>query len=170
MAATSVPENWACINGGDEYEFDKFEVLEINGTLLVSLLEESQVEECDDERLTSVIRSLEAEIYPIKIGDHNLPTLLEWGSSSDNCQPSDAAQVDGQDCSAAHDLDFHWMDVEMDPSSPSDGMANWYMDPCGDELEGIIEFGGIGDSLIFFGVPLEEELSYGTLWQGPHST
>ena len=163
--AASVPENWACINADDD-EFDQFEVNKIDGAFLMSLLEESHNEECDDERLTSVSRSLEAEINPIVIDGHDSPM-----HELDNCQPSEAAQVDGQDSSMAHDLDLHWMDVEMDPASPSDEMTNWYMDPCGDEFDAIIEFGGVRDhSQNLYGVVHLEELSYGSLWQETHTS
>ena len=162
--AASVPENWACINAAAD-EFDQFEVNKIDGVLLMSLLEESHNEECDDERLTSVIRSLEAEINPIVMDGHDSPM-----HELDNCQPSEAAQVDDQDSSMAHDLDLYWMDVEMGPASPSDEMTNWYMDPCGDEFDAIIEFGCVSDySQNLYGVHLEE-LSYGCLWQETHTS
>ncbi|GFZ07605.1 hypothetical protein Acr_19g0005420 [Actinidia rufa] len=157
--AASVPENWACINGDDD-EFDQFKVNEIDSDLLMSLLEELHGEECDDERLTSMIRSLEAEINPIVMDGHDLPM-----HNSDSCQPSDAAQVDGQDCSMAHDLDLHWMHVEMAPASPSDEMTNWYMDPCGDEFDGVRDH-----SQNLYGVVHLEELSYGSLWQETHTS
>uniref|UniRef100_A0A5B7ASK9 Uncharacterized protein n=1 Tax=Davidia involucrata TaxID=16924 RepID=A0A5B7ASK9_DAVIN len=161
--ASSKPENWACINGNDD--FDNFEVTEINGALLMSLLEESQGEECDDERLRSVIQSLEAEIDSNMMDGHDSLVETEWGS-----QLSGGGQVDGHDCSTSHDLDFNWMDMEMVPSLPGDDMTNWYMDPCGDEMDGIIEFGGVRDySHIYYGIPLEEN-GCGSLWQETNAT
>ncbi|GMP66240.1 hypothetical protein CsSME_00026673 [Camellia sinensis var. sinensis] len=66
MVVSVVTENWASINS-DADEFEKFEIPEIDSALLMSLLEESQADQdCDDddERLMTVIRSLEAEIDP----------------------------------------------------------------------------------------------------------
>ncbi|CAL5336154.1 unnamed protein product [Camellia sinensis] len=181
MASSSVAENWACMINGDD-EFDRFEVPEIDTALLMSLLEESQVDQdCDDERLTSVIRSLEAEIEfdPNMMDgqdDHHLPLQPHHQRDGNlkGCQPSDGAQVDGGDCSDPHDdLDFNWMDVEMAPSSPSDDIANWYMDPYGGEMERIIEFidQARDYSHTSYGVPLEEHSgAYGYLWQETHTS
>jgi len=170
--AGSLPEK-AFINGVDE-GLDQFEVQEIDGALLMSLLEESNAEDCDDDKLTSVIRSLEAEIDPNMMDGHDLSMDLGWGSNPENFQPFDVAQVDDLDCSISHDLDdFDWMEMEMEmipPSSPSDEMNNWYMDPCGDELDGVIGFGAVTDfSNMYYGVPLEE-LTYGSLWQETHNS
>ncbi|KAF7112657.1 hypothetical protein RHSIM_RhsimUnG0205200 [Rhododendron simsii] len=165
--AVSLPEHWACVDGND-HDFNQFEVQEIDGALLMSLLEEPNAEDCDNGQLTSVIRSLEAEIDPDLINGDDLSMELGWGADSEGFQPFDAAQVNGLDfCSIAHDLDdFDWMEVEMiPPSSPSNEMNNWYMDPCGDELDGIIGFGDFSN--MYYGVPLEE-LAYGSLWQETH--
>ncbi|XP_059664514.1 uncharacterized protein LOC132310349 [Cornus florida] len=165
--ASALPENWSHINGSDD--FDQFEVPEINTALLMSLLEESQVEECDDERLRSVIQSLEAVIDPNRLDGHDSLVEMEWGSGNLNgcTTPSDGEQLNGQDCSTSLDLDFSWMDVEMVPSSPSDEMTNWYMDSFRDGTDGVIELGDY--SQICYGMPLEEH-EYGSLWQESHSS
>ncbi|KAE9456265.1 hypothetical protein C3L33_11824, partial [Rhododendron williamsianum] len=168
MAGSLVPENWASINDSD-YDFDQFEVQEIDGALLMSLLEEPSPEDCDDDKLTRVMKSLEAEIDPKIVDGLDLSMELEWGTDSEGFQPFNAAQVDDLDCSISHNLDdFDWMEVEMiPPSSPSDEMDNWYMDPCGDELDGIVGFGDFSN--MYYGVPLEE-LAYGSLWQETHNS
>ncbi|KAG5551473.1 hypothetical protein RHGRI_009784 [Rhododendron griersonianum] len=165
--AVSLPEHWACVNGND-HDFDQFEVQEIDGALLMSLLEDSNAEDCDNDQLTSVIRSLEAEINPNMINGDDLSMEVGWGTDSEGFLSFDAAQADGLECSIAHDLDdFDWMEVEMiPPSSPSNEMNNWYMDPCGDELDGIIGFGDFSN--MYYGVPMEE-LAYGSLWQETHN-
>lgn len=79
---------------------DNFELSPRNHINLVMslLLDETdlQVDECDDERLKHVIRSLEAE-------------LIDHSSSID--------EFNGLDSSTTHDddddLDLHWMDVEI---------------------------------------------------------
>ncbi|GFZ05284.1 hypothetical protein Acr_17g0008560 [Actinidia rufa] len=151
--AASLSENPACINV-DADEFEKFEVPEIDGALLLSFLEESLADECDDERLNGVIRSLEAEIDPNIVmdgGDLSMDNI-EWGSESEGCQSFDSGLPH------LSDFDFNWVDTEIAPSSPSDEMTNWYMEP----IDGIIEFGGVGDySHIYYGVPLEEH-AYGS--------
>ncbi|KAA8526708.1 hypothetical protein F0562_009063 [Nyssa sinensis] len=156
MASSSLPENWACINGNGDS--DKFEVTEIDSAILMSLLEESQGEECDDERLKSVIRSLEAEIDPTMMDGHDSLVELGWGTANmDGCQLSVGGQVDGQDCLTSHDLDFNWMELDTVPSSPGDEMTNWYVEPCGDEMDGVIEFGSVRDySHMYYGIPLDE--------------
>ncbi|KAK9266474.1 hypothetical protein L1049_021386 [Liquidambar formosana] len=166
--ASPIFENYACINGDDD--FNQFEVSEINGALLMSLLEESQGEVGDDDRLMSVIRSLEAEISPNRTYGLDSPMELEFGVNQEDYQLCNAGQVDGQDCSTSADLDFGWIDMELTSSSPSDDVTNWYMDPCGDEMDGIIEFGGVSDySQIYYGVPLEEH-GYNSLWQDTYDS
>ncbi|KAG5551475.1 hypothetical protein RHGRI_009786 [Rhododendron griersonianum] len=167
--AGSLPENWACINGND-HDFDQFEIQEIDGALLMSLLEESSPEDCDNDKLTRVMKSLEAEIDQKIVDGLDLSMDLGLGTDSEGFQPFfDAAQVDYLDGSISHSLDdFDWMEVEMiPPSSPSDEMNNWYMDPCGDELDDIIGFGDFSN--MYYGVPLEE-LAYGSLWQETHNS
>ncbi|KAL7186100.1 hypothetical protein ACSBR2_027956 [Camellia fascicularis] len=174
MVVSVVTENWASING-DADEFEKFEIPEIDSALLMSLLEESQADQdCDDddERLMTVIRSLEAEIDPDVMDGHDLDMDIEWDSNLEGGRST--GQVEAQDwpTSKSDQLAFNWMeDVEMGPSSPSDDMAIWYMEePYGVEMDGVIEVGGVGDySHIYFGVPLEEH-AYGSLWQETHAS
>ncbi|GAV88108.1 hypothetical protein CFOL_v3_31531, partial [Cephalotus follicularis] len=149
--ASLVPENLPCLY--DEDELKAFETLGvINGALLMSLLEESQgQEEQNDERLNSVMQSLEAEINP------NIAREIDEDSQS-----SYVGRVDDYDRSVLSEVGFGWVDTEM-PSSPRDDM-NWYPDPCEDEMHGIIEFEGVRDySQFYYGVPLEEH-SYSSLW------
>ncbi|KAI8557987.1 hypothetical protein RHMOL_Rhmol04G0053900 [Rhododendron molle] len=166
--AGSLPENWACINGND-HDFDQFEIQEIDGALLMSLLEESSPEDCDNDKLTRVMKSLEAEIDQKIVDGLDLSMDLGWGTDSKGFQPFDAAQTNDLDGLISHSLDdFDWMEVEMIPrSSPSDEMDNWYMDPCGDALDGIVGFGDFSN--MYYGVPLEE-LAYGSLWQETHNS
>jgi hypothetical protein len=77
-------------------------------------------------------------------------------------------RIDGHDCVVPHDqIGFGW-DVDMEPV-PSD--LNWYMDPCGNEVDGIIEFGGLSDySHVNYGIALDEEQGYRSLWQETYDT
>ncbi|KAK1399222.1 Ribonuclease [Heracleum sosnowskyi] len=137
--------------------------------LLSQLLdEESHVEDCDDERLTRVIRSLEAEIIePIMmIEDDGSFMELEWddnfveiGNYVSNGLQEDV-MITG-DCSTPSDFDdvdnYNWMDMEEKT-----------------------EFGGLGDDYFHYCqydndscnanhnryvTSNLEEQSYGSLWQ-----
>ncbi|KAK1362395.1 tRNA wybutosine-synthesizing protein like [Heracleum sosnowskyi] len=142
------------LNGCDEYD---------TGALLLSqLLDESHVEDCDDERLTSVIRSLEAEIEPIMlIEDNDTFMELEWDDNlaefCDNNWNGEHADVsNGQDCSTASSCDD-----DLDN-------YNWL------ELEDMNEFGGVGDYYYQYPQFINhdnvntnylEDTNYGSLWQ-----
>ncbi|KAL2331219.1 hypothetical protein Fmac_018800 [Flemingia macrophylla] len=88
------------------------EFSEANHVLLMSLLEESQEEEYyGDDRLMSMIQSLEAEIGDTEMG-----------------------HVDDQDCSTSDSgPDDHWVDMGMISSMPFDETINAWI-PCGDEM------------------------------------
>ncbi|KAL8209047.1 hypothetical protein R6Q57_008459 [Mikania cordata] len=147
--ASLIQENWASIN--DQYDFDNFETLEIDDTLLLSILDEPHIEdECDNERLSSVIRSLEAEISPIEIDDHDMSLDLEWNADWKN--PNEL--LFNQNYLKLQDTEYNWM--EMD-----DACIQEY----DDGMDGIIEFGALNDySLIPYGSNIEEH-GYGALWQ-----
>ncbi|KAL4555214.1 hypothetical protein LXL04_037825 [Taraxacum kok-saghyz] len=147
--ASMIQQNWATIN--DQGGFDEFESLEIDGTLLMSLLDEPHVDdECDDERLSNVIRSLEAEINPIVIDDNDMSLELEWNADWEGSHQFST----NQNVYKSQDLDYNWM--EMD---------DMYIQGYEDGIGGIIEFGGVKDfSHICYGSNMEEH-GYGALWQ-----
>ncbi|PIN16645.1 hypothetical protein CDL12_10703 [Handroanthus impetiginosus] len=160
MASSMVAENWDYADGHDGSE--SLELSQINQNLLMSLLDETQIDDCDDERLINVIRSLEAEID--FDGQHAIDNAM-WESDLVDCQSSND-ELNGQDRSLPHDnLDLHWMDMETIPSSPSGAMGNWYMDHNGQGIMGSgNEFGGAKNYSNFWnGTPLEEQ-DYGSLW------
>lgn len=95
-----------------------------DGALLLSqLLDELNVEDCDDERLASVIRSLEAEILEpnMMTGNDSSFMELEWDDNfveignymSDGLQED---VMDSRDCSTPSYIDnlddYNWMDLE----------------------------------------------------------
>ncbi|TYJ48160.1 hypothetical protein E1A91_A01G040900v1 [Gossypium mustelinum] len=85
-------------------------VPEIDAGLLMSLLEESQCEEyCNEEQVTSLMESLEAEIRMVNAGSCS----IEGDIGSNNY--------------------FEWSEMEMVPSSPSDDM-NWYVEDHAQEM------------------------------------
>ncbi|KAL2476558.1 Uncharacterized protein Adt_37294 [Abeliophyllum distichum] len=158
-----VADNWESVDGDSDFinsensQFDQSHVL-------MSLLDESQNEDCDDERLTNVIRSLEAEIKPNS--DCYLFDNIEWEGDLVECQSSSDESMNELDFSKLHDLDFQWMDLEMIPSSPSGGMESWYVDPYGQEMGAVTEFGELKNySQLSYGTPLMEDHDYGFLWQ-----
>lgn len=148
--ASVVAENWGHVDGHDESEV--LELSQINHNLLMSLLDETPIEECDDERLRKVIRSLEAEIdsdefIKYDFDDHN---VLGGGDHLVDCQSSND-EINGQDPRMMHhDLDDHlhnWMDMEISmPTSPprADGVDGWsmYHDEHG-MIGGVNEFGWV---------------------------
>ncbi|XP_058101107.1 uncharacterized protein LOC131245571 [Magnolia sinica] len=126
----------------------------IDGSLLMDLLEESQVDETEDERLGCVIRSLEAEI------DGSGPITAECGLES-------AGSEDGQDWSRSTsqiDDPFDWVDMDMVSGSHCGDIGNWYLDTCTDEI-GMAGFGDVRDySHLYYGdYPMEQV--YSPLWQ-----
>ncbi|KAK4344592.1 hypothetical protein RND71_034768 [Anisodus tanguticus] len=67
----------------------------------------SEIEESDEQKIRQVIKSLEAEISPVQINGSN--SLTESRSTSS-------------------DLEFEWIDSEMECSNPSDDKSIWFMD------------------------------------------
>lgn len=156
-----VHENLGGINGQDG--FDKLETSEIDNSLLMSFIDEFQMEEegieCDDERLMSVIQSLQAEIDPFLLEGHDSSEEIEWDENWTSNQISNGHHMDhDQDCSTttSDGLDhFNWM--EMDDVSAS------YMECHDDEiahLRGVSNY-----SQMCYGVVPFEEQGYASLWQ-----
>ena len=169
--ASLLPESYTCnINGEDGME--GFKVSGINAALLTSFLEELQDEDRDDERLNSVIQSLEAEI-----NSSSTCTTMDGYDHSNMDQTqvmSDGScslgYMNDRDCSVSIDeLDQIGRvgHMEIVPCSPSDDM-NWYMETYGDEMHSIIGYGVINDySHVYCGVALdlEDHGGYSSLWQ-----
>lgn len=89
------PENWpVCINvdTDDTDLLNQIEISEIDSAILMSFLDESHMEYCDDEKLRSVIQSLEAELDPISVINNPAAPNLDCYNG---------------------DFDFSWMDMEM---------------------------------------------------------
>ncbi|OIT20347.1 hypothetical protein A4A49_38645 [Nicotiana attenuata] len=177
--ATLVPaENWACIDGYDD--FSNFEVSQIDGEIVMSLLDDMQSElgddHDDDERLTSVIRSLEAEIdlgqsrpaFTSVVSDltvrvHGHDSFQDRNYNLEDLQSRDiVAQCQSQDFAESNDLDFSWMEMEIEMASsyPTDGMNLWYMDTNYGQDHEVDD--GISDytDTVFF-----EGNDYHSLWQ-----
>ncbi|CAJ1957844.1 unnamed protein product [Sphenostylis stenocarpa] len=92
------------------------EFSEADNVLLMSLMEETQEEEYyGDERLVSMIQSLEAEISDTEMGQ-----IYEMG------------HVDDQYCSTSDTDPDNWVDMELISSLPFDEMNAWM--PCVDEM------------------------------------
>ncbi|PIM98695.1 hypothetical protein CDL12_28822 [Handroanthus impetiginosus] len=131
------------------YDDNYIELSHIDNSFIMSLLEDSQVDDIrDDVRLRSVIQSLEAEIL-------NEDSFLE-AKSDEYCyeQLSDIEQMNSF-CTSANHLDFEWMD-QMDLGSYSDVHFEENMM----ELEGATrDF----DSQICVGMDIEEANEIG-LW------
>ncbi|KAF5205008.1 hypothetical protein FRX31_005408 [Thalictrum thalictroides] len=106
-------------------ELNGMEISETDAALLMALLEESHVEEAEDERLTSVIQSLKEEI--------------------DRCD-EDVISDDIWDCSGSSmsgfDDSIDWTDIDMTSTSLSDGMENndWYASSIENEFVVMADF------------------------------
>ncbi|KAJ0971834.1 hypothetical protein J5N97_019793 [Dioscorea zingiberensis] len=97
---------------------------EINSTLLMEMLEESYMEEVeDDPNLDGVMRSFEAEI----------------GDGLDACQDCRVddifSDLEGHDCSGSAsfggvDGAFDWVEMEVVPGPSGGDMGEWYMEVC----------------------------------------
>ncbi|KAE9585103.1 hypothetical protein Lal_00017940 [Lupinus albus] len=136
--ASLVPEN--------VYELG-FELSEANNVLLMSLMEETHEDEYNgDDRLVSMIQSLEAEI--------NDPIL-------------------GQDCytSIINDNNAHWVDKELLSSLPFDEMNTWISCEDNEIMEHVaMEYEGgndIDEFELYYGGFLEQQHRETHLSQGP---
>lgn len=159
--ASPMPESLAC-NTGDA-DFQGIEVSEIDGAMLMSFLEESQGEERNEDGLNSIIRSLEAEINSDTMEGRDLTLDPEFIGDVEDGRLR--RHMDGHDCAVPHDqLGFGWVDMEPQP-------VPWYMEPCEIEMDGVIEFGGLSDySHMNYGIALDQEQGYRSLWQETYDT
>ncbi|KAL1538377.1 hypothetical protein AAHA92_27132 [Salvia divinorum] len=133
-----VGENWGHVDGQDRPEDSELSAQ--NHNLLMSLLDETQIDECDDERLTKVIQSLQDEL--------DCADRYEWEGDVVDCESSidDESYGRGFPSMAAVDH-LDWMDVEKVPSSPRGGdhIGGWCMDNHGQRV--IDDDGGMNDPL-----------------------
>ncbi|KAL2331224.1 hypothetical protein Fmac_018805 [Flemingia macrophylla] len=126
------------------------EFSEANNILLMSPLEETQEEYYGDDRLVSMIQSLEAEISDPEMGHMD----------DQNCSTSDSGSDD------------NWVDMEVISSLPFDEMNNAWI-PCGDEMmmehaPMPYEAGNDIDEFQWYcGVFLEQQYGDNYLAQGP---
>ncbi|KAL2245572.1 UNVERIFIED_CONTAM: hypothetical protein Sindi_2825400 [Sesamum indicum] len=157
MANTTATENCFWYKNSDE--IDDTEFLNIDNSLVMSLLEDSEVEDGDNERLRTVIQSLEAEIMSQNscMGTYDL----------EGC-PDDYRSCDVS-CSTSPDrcLDFEWIDMERDYSYLNDEVGNYFNGQFTDKTGStMFELGGEVDySQVFSYAMAMEEDEYCGLWQ-----
>ncbi|XP_011045592.1 PREDICTED: uncharacterized protein LOC105140446 [Populus euphratica] len=155
--ASLLPENISIKTGDDDLKgIEGFD----DDALLMSLLEESQGDhESNEERLRSVIQSLEAEINPSIMSD-GYETAMDPAE-----MPRDGEDTDELPKTAEMEslgLDFELVDMEVVPSSPGDHDMNyWYMEPSEND---IVEF-GVTNYFQFGHEAAMEEHGYSSLWQ-----
>ncbi|KAH0651317.1 hypothetical protein KY285_031439 [Solanum tuberosum] len=178
MANLLAVENWTWFDGCDD--LSNFDVSQIDGDIVMSLLDDMQGDDHhDDERLTSVIRCLEAEIdqtqsYPtfnnvvsdlvVRVHGHDsFQDKQERNYNGENLQSQNTiGQCQSEDFVESNDLDFSWMEMEMEmvPSYPSDEMNLWYMDNnYGQGYEVVSGISNYSNTVSF------EENDYHSLWQ-----
>ncbi|KAJ8458530.1 hypothetical protein OPV22_031456 [Ensete ventricosum] len=132
---------------------------EIDGALLMELLDDKHGEEADDDRLAPVIRSLEAEISaaaaPAAAGSaagcSSGDTMLESGHHHEDCEDcrlDDILSVpETHGCSTSstypvEDDPFGWVEMEAaGVGSPSSDLVDWYVDECISDQVGVVGYG-----------------------------
>lgn len=147
--ALLLKEKPGLIHGNNIME-EEFGAPKIDGALLMSLLEESHCEYCNEEQLKSLMKSLEAEIR-----------MQASHGSCDNVS-LDNESNDGFDC-------FEWTDeMEMVSSSPSDDM-NWCVENHVEEIsmDDLLEF---GDDFPQNYCEIPFEYGNSSLWQETYDT
>lgn len=143
-----------CFWGRSCDDLDDVEFSNIDDSLVMSLLEDSQVEDGDEERLRAVIQSLEAEI----MSQNSCFEAYDLEGCQDNYRFCDAEQSGSCSTSPDHRLDFDWIDMETfqtDYSIPDDEMTSYF-----------IELGGVGDysQVYSYGMAMEDD-DYSDLWR-----
>ncbi|KAL1538380.1 hypothetical protein AAHA92_27135 [Salvia divinorum] len=135
-----------CFLGQSCDDFNIDDLLTINTSLVMSFLEDSQVEEGDDEVLRAMVESHE-------------PEITSQDSCSETYQFSEEV-VQLECCSSmSHHQDFEWIDMEMDYSCPSHEITGYFIS------RNMVELGGLEDySQLCDGMPMEED-GYIGLWQ-----
>ncbi|KAB2605409.1 hypothetical protein D8674_005126 [Pyrus ussuriensis x Pyrus communis] len=131
--------NYASMNDDNAYAFEVHEGMETNGAILMSLLEEWQEEARDEERLNSVIQSLEAEIIKTTMDSNDSSDPLRW------------FEMDQVACSPSNDMNWYVDSCEYDQ-----------MDNCPkDRCEWVRDYSHVYCN----GVGIEEEHVYSSIWQ-----
>ncbi|KAL4273556.1 hypothetical protein GQ457_13G004990 [Hibiscus cannabinus] len=142
--ALVLKENLGLIDGSNAMEETEAPVLD--AALLMSLLEESQCEECcNEEQVIRLMESLEAEIRMESAG----PCGVEGDMESN----------DG----------FEWSEIKMAASSPSDDM-NWYVEDHVEEMamDGyLVQF---GNDFPLNCYEIQTENAFTSLWQETYGT
>lgn len=179
MANLIAVENWTWIDGCDE--LSNFDVSQIDGDIVMSLLDDMHGDDHhDDERLTSVIRSLEAEIDQsqsrstfnnivseliVRVHDHDsFQDKQERNYDGENLQSRNIiGQYQNKDFVESNDLDFSWMEMEMEmlSSYPSGDINLWclnnnYEQDYEEIADGVFDY----SDTVFL-----DENDYHSLWQ-----
>ncbi|TYI96031.1 hypothetical protein E1A91_D01G040700v1 [Gossypium mustelinum] len=142
--ARILTENPGLINGSNGVE--EIEIPEIDAGLLMSLLEESQCEEyCNEEQVNSLMESLEAEIRMVNAG---------------------SCSIEGDIGSNDY---LEWSEMEMVPSSPSDGM-NWYVEDHVEDMSMDGYFVQFGNDFPLNCYEIQPENGFTSLWQETYDT
>lgn len=138
---------------------------EIDGDLIMALLEESQAEEeaAGDDRLGCVMRALEAEINHV-VGNGDNGSIVSNEVNSESCGMDDifVGDVSSDGCSLS------WMEMGPYESSSDHDIGEWYLDACMDD-GGMVDH--LGDqrvsssSSLFYGEGSTEPVYYSPLWQ-----
>ncbi|KAK4803717.1 hypothetical protein SAY86_003534 [Trapa natans] len=128
MASSVARESAGDIKLGEHFEGLCGELLEINNSLLMALLEDSQGDSLEYDRLDDMIQSLEAEIHQSTTGGHGLGTHIIGNSDEDG--ENHAANISGRfgcyDWSDSSE-DFGWIDIDTVLPALEEDM-NWYTD------------------------------------------
>lgn len=155
MASFAATENCFLDQSCDDLNVD--ELLNIDTSMIMSLLEDLQAEDGDGDVLRALVQSLRPEIM-------NQDSCTETCSSDDSSEECRFSEVDEIECcsnstSLDHHPNYEWIDMEMDYySCPGYEMTDYF-------TENMVEFGGLEDySQVCNGMAMEED-DYIGLWQ-----
>lgn len=153
--STLVPENLSCIKSCNDL-ISNFELSQENRALLMSLLDGTQAlddHDHDDERLMSVIRSLEVEIDQCTMKGHDLFQENNQGVANleHNGQSCDQSQTNLQ----SNNIELNWMEKETNVHEVDD-MNFWDMETNNQEIDGVSKY--------CYGVCLEEN-NYNSIFE-----
>ncbi|KAL1538379.1 hypothetical protein AAHA92_27134 [Salvia divinorum] len=126
-----------CFHDQSYDDFDLDELLNMDSSLVMSFLEDSQVEEGDDGQVS---RAME--------------TYFSDSGSSEECHFSEEVVDDHCTSLSHHQQDFEWIDVEMDYSCPSYEATEYFigcMDGDMADVGGLVDYSQICNGMVIEG-------------------
>lgn len=159
MANAIVPENFL-LDFSSPDDLNDMEFSNVVDSLLMSLLEDSRLEQGDDERLRFLMESLQAEVSDddsFTLTSNSEGQVVEDYRFSSNLEQMDSC------CTSPDHLDYEWMDMAY--PSHIDDMTAYFAGCFAENLENVAELGAGDYSQVCFEMQMEEDIDYSSLWQ-----